>query len=487
MKIYALPNNYYDKVILDTKKIDDVSFGTLDEYLYRFPLHKRLVTAYVKRLDVTINISTLHDLFCDFDKIGYYDSDVHAERMESDDIYNFVTNRHVRNPIVWTTSTQRIQSYYFDSKYLKIGKYQSIARKNAHQYFKMQSTNNVINFSKVRTLDNIDKHNRYFTDRFKLEGLLKNFVESHIGTQYVVVVYDQTIEIRVESKNATIQIEFTKWDCEIYLIWGDGLRSRKKSNSFNDIFSVLKDNATIFDFYKNVVSLGDDYIKKYIESLNSLKKEHEHTINIMVGNIKYSIRELFKEPLETYFTPTINAYAIHNGVPERIYISRSAKTLRINRFVDFNTPNEIVHCTYTIGEKNFTKIAMFLFNMGVINVSLGDNIDDNFDYGLLAKGIQKNFAISFMKVPTTEASKMFNDFERFSKELDRCIFDNPNPEDTRVFKKYDEIPENTYFELMSYKNDRVRHIEEKVKKQREKFITANQFLEEYKKDIGYFS
>lgn len=487
MNIYALPNHYYDLVNLDTNSIGDVTFSTLDEYLYKFPDQKRLLTGYIKRMDTSVDISELHDLFCDFGIVSYFSSETHQERLETDRVYKLITERYVKNPIVWTSSTQRIQSHYFDSKYLKIGKYQKIARKNAHQYFNMQSTNNVINYSKVRTTNNIDKHNKYFTDRYILEGVLKGFVQKNIDSEYVVVVYDQVIEIYIPHKHASIQIEFTKWDSKVFLIWGYGTKARKKSESFNEIFTILNDERSLLKFVQDFRGLDNGFIDKYADRLAKIKSEHKHTINLMVGNIKYTIRELFKEESCTYFTPEINTYIIHHGSPERMHVTKSGNILRIHRHINYGSPDEIRYCSYSISDKDFTKVALTLFNLGVINVSLGKTIDDNFDYGLLANGQMKNFALSFMKVPTTEASKMFDDYERFGAHLRGEIEKNPNPTDTRVFKDYSVIPENTFFELVSYKTDKVRHKSEKGKKQNVKYNTIKMFLDEYKKDIEFFS
>lgn len=487
MNIYALPNYYYDRVVMDISDIGGVKFSTLDEYLFKFPSHKRLLTGYVKRLNGDIEISKLYELFKDFDKVDYFHSEKHAELMESDYLYKLITDRYVKNPIIWTTTTQRVQSYYFDSKYLKVGKFQKIARKNAHQYFNMQSTNNVIDFSKVRTMGNVDRHNKFFTERFLLEGILKKFVEKYIGSDYTVVTYSNVIEIYSFKKHATLQIEFSDWDSKVYLIWGHGVKSRKKSDSFNDIFFLLNDDQNLMDFYRGLHDLDDGFIRKYLERFESLKDEHQHTVNIMVGNIKYTIRELFKDPLDTYFTPDINAYAIHNGVCERLHIIRSGRVLRLHRHLNYNTSEEIKLCSYSIQEKDFNKLAGALFDLGVINVSAGNTVDDNFDYSLLSSRQMDNFALSFMKVPTTEASKMFNDYELFIDQLKEFVAKNPNPKDTRVFKKYDEIPENTFFELTSYKRDKIRHIEEKNRKQKDKYITIKMFLDEYRKDIDFFS
>lgn len=488
------------KCNMDVMQIGHLGTKSLDQYLFNFPLQKQLAYAYLKNVGSTpVKISYLHSLFKEFDRVIYFKSKEHKQRMKDDEIYKKIVNRYVRNPWTWVTSMQPMQPYFFDSKYLKIGQFQKIAKRCADTYFNVQLMHYTIPYSKIKTKDHMSNHNEWWIERQKIEkSYFNNLLKPlRISTKLRYKWFHRYLEFYDTVSTLTLQFEISQFEVKMHIIWPRGSKKRSRKESQYQIMKLIQRYQELFALYQK---LSNDRMERctYLDATKSVDEKFPETFKMLKGTMVHFLEDIHNQNGSAYINDQeVQCYLVHQGSVESCVLAARRGKIRLYRTIKLlNDPLErtdtIDLCSYLIPEKDIESQAAELLYIGMLNIGDKRELHTMYDYELLATGKSKEFALQYFKLPSIDAMKFFSDYEEqlelLKVEIQYYEENDLQVEDTRDFSSEKlDYPLTTYFEWDKFNTDPVRFDRDREKFSIEKDNRIKDFVKKNKHTLDKLS
>lgn len=466
MLIYAIKQEIRLNCDIDVSQINGKAIEHLDDYLFHFPLQRKLAYAYIKYSEEVVKLSQVHQLFKSIDDIEWLlHSTTHKKRMKQDDTYAKVVTKYIRNPWTWTSSMVHMQPHLFDAKYLKLGQFQSVAHKCNWSYLNTQNMHWTSLLNGVRTMEGLVKHNEWFVQRRKLEydffeGLLSRFTFS---PQLRLTYYFNTIEVYDDVSKLCMQFEiYPTSDVVAWIMYPMNAKKRGRKVSNVLTMKMLAKYNELFSLYQllNSIDVRKQY-QKYYDKLAALKVTHKDTWDRLHASTVQLVTDLGQRAKGAHWDKTsmIYAYFVRQGSVDRCGITSDSnlRMFRMHRRTKIlndrlERTDVINYSAYNNPYRTVEKFADWLLNVGFINISHINDIHNLYDYELLATGKSQTFALQFLKLPQTVASEYFVDYEERIDMLkhevkwlaEHNVVDIP---DTRQFEDFSKTHINTHEEF----------------------------------------
>jgi hypothetical protein len=453
MKIYEIRESVRANVIVDT----DQSF---DEVLFFNPLQKKLIYAYAKASSKPEKLSFLLNLFKPFEDIDYFYSETHKDLMGSDECYSAVVKKYVRNPHVWVTSIQKIQPYLFDSKYLLIGRYQSIAEKCTGKYMFNQTMHWSGIHNGCRTLEGLVENNGFFLNRRSLESEFFDPLMKVIKNNNLFVnCYWNKIEIYDELSKLTLQLELSSEEISPWILFPLESRNKGRKQNIQMILKIFSKYPEIFSLYtilNSQLNLVSEYLKKY-EALTKTETfvRLEQSVNYMLEDFidKNEGAYYDKNWLLLYFVNrnSVERVTIQSFTKNKIRLYRKVKYTsdRLNRVEERDIRGYYMYTTETLAKE--------LILSGLINVGNLEEPHPWYDYELLSKGLSDAWSLQFFKLPYQMSERIFYEYDEVQDHLKSEILyaqaSSEDLQDTRILDRKYDASINCYFELVEKNNN----------------------------------
>lgn len=497
MILYEIRENIRQKVQFDITEFtlssgETIRFNSLDEFLFRAPLLKKLVYAYLKGMpdDGLMPLSYVANIFSEFNSVEYFSSGLHCDRMIHDTLYKKLVEKYIRNVHTWAGSMIYVQPYLFDAKYLLIGQYQKIADKCAWEWSNVQSMHYAGIHNHVRTLVGVKKHNDWFTTRMSIEKSFFSSIFRNLSFNPALVIksYWKFIEVFDKNTQLTVQYIFSETRVDTRIIFP---RNSKKYGRQDAPYLTMKLFARYQELFNLHIILSSKTIEisKYFTDLEQNKITHVDTWSRLHAATKQIVLDQLKKESGTYIeNRQLSMYFVNVNSVERctFTISNKSKHFRIYRHVNIAGHDDTLHHgSYLLGSKDCDMIATKLLDMGFMNIGYNstEHLHNMSDYKLLSDSKSDAFSIQFLKLPQNEASKLFDSYadvqQLLSAEVEYALENNIEYKDTRQKKNYTSDM-NTWFEWKQYTEDSAKYDAERKEKQQNKRQLIRNFIKKYK-------
>lgn len=496
MQIYDIKQLVRDNVIIDVTVIDNEVVETIDQYFFKFPLQRQLVYAYLKTS--SNKISTLHKIFSKFSDIKWFDSKEHQELLKNDDAYAKVVNRYVRNPHTWVNATMQIQPYFFDSKYLLIGEYQSLAKQCVHNFLTSQFNHYTIPYSTTKFVDAIQHHDKWFINKKSIENTFYESILSDVSIPQHLLYkwYNNYIEFYDTKSDLTLQFELQQYKVQMRLIWWQGSKKCSRATSQYDLFHFLQRNQSMFKLHQKL-SKSLDKIQEFRTKLEQNIVNNQQSYDILLGTVKYFLDDLHHRNDGSYIKSSqVFGYVVHTNSVERMIIrSTKSNKIRVYRRVKYlndklNRTNEIRYASYLLKGNDTESQAKELLHNDLLSISPSGVFYNLYDFELLATSAHSDFALQWFKVPPIDTVSIFDDYVAQQNLLEASIQyhlqNNVQIEDTRVKGSDEKTFISTNFERYQLDNNTVDFDVERKENLSLKRRRIRQYSTEYKKQIQYY-
>ncbi|BBI90510.1 hypothetical protein HYO65_gp118 [Tenacibaculum phage PTm1] len=463
--LYYIQQRHRDKAIMDISSIDGLEIRTLDEYLMRFPICKKLVYEYLKKTPVSVNISYLHNLFKNQESFDWYLS----EAIQNDSVAKRVVDKIVYDPYTWDYGIRDIQNTIFDSKYLLLDIHRKRAKKCVDIYLRAQATHYSAHITKLRGFDTKQRHDEFFKKRMDItRDMFENYILKDVDLPenlYVNYMFD-FIEI-YDSKTRITFRHTIKYDMDndIKLIYHLNLKGQKDSDGMvranptkksttkvRDVLKFIRRYPAIFKMLDNIDNYGNRILKYHLD-LKQLKKDYESTYEQAVASLT-SILEEFKGDvgyLNKYYLGMLfvhpnsveaNWFRIGNNdsltlVKKTYYQGKDDATDNIKDWIPSFIRTQNYKC------KSLDDMARYLIDLGFMNVYYLDREPEMNEYFLLSMGkIDHRYTMLFLMSTCKEGTRILEPYlnnrsqKRVIKDYESMLTTNspvpyikPNDED----------------------------------------------------------
>lgn len=502
MIIYAIRQEIRDNCEIDTNCISGKAIEDFDDYLFSFPLQRKLAYAYVKYSTERVKLSHVHQLFKSIDDIEWLlHSTTHKKYLAKDEVYARVVTKYIRNAYTWTSSMVHMQPHLFDAKYLRIGRFQAIAHKCNWFYMHTQTMHYSGFYNGVRTLDGLVKHNEWFIERRRLEHQFFDAILSRFSfsPQLRISYYANCIEFFDDNSQLCLQFEiFANSDIATQIIYPTGAKHRGRKVSNTLTMKLLSKYNELFTFYQVLNSLDTrKQYQKYKDKLDQLKVTHSDTWQRLKISTIQVLEDFSNKEQGSAFNEDrmTNFYFVRKDSVERcgMTIGKSKRTFRLYRRVKLTKDkmqrtDTISLSSYNSHCRSIETFAEWLLDVGFINISQIEDRHIMYDYELLSTGKSQTFALQFLKLPQVVASSYFAEYEEqldmLKHEIDWLHETNVKSiEDTRKFEDFAKLKINTFPEYKHYVEQKLTYEEDRKLMLSQKNSLVNNFIKTNKQII----
>lgn len=477
IRLYEIPDDIRNNIIMDITNIDGASFRNLDEYLSRFFERKKLVYAYAKYLKTPEKISNIHKLFDFSDLIERFYTEEFNELRKNNKEFDKVLNKYIRDPYTWQTSHIYFQSILFDSKYLKIKKFHEIAKLGKDMFYSAQQTHHISNISGLRYYKKIIEHNEFFIERFHLiKNFWENILKQYNIPEYIKISYSQK---RIEFYNSTNGETYNfsinnKLKLNFNIIFTKKHSSKKsKLNSFSDTYDKFKKEPFLDSIYFHIKNNIMDFLELN-KSINYLKEKHNKVYRAAITTFKEALLD-YKNENGAAFTDFKEFYgvSVNPGTVEVMKIKfhpAKSRSIHVNKITYFVDGTQYEHRPVYVSIGQFNEIAEHLFDQGFIDLKPIEPTNLG-DYFLLAQNKIQLWTSYFMKLTAMEALEFIQDYINEIENI--AILYSRHLDQNKPLKEYDRDYVNKYLynkgitsypEWVQYKKNFKKFSEEKISK-----------------------
>lgn len=426
-RIYHLEDSIRDSCIVDINEIDGHTIRSLDEYAFRFKVNWILVYGYLKTCKKPTKLSYLHKIFTGNHTLEHFDSAKHLKYYAEDEDYRNVINKYVRNKYTWCKTMSPLQSYFFDSKYLLMGNYQKIAKKNAMSFFTSQNTHYSVMINRFKVSQkHVDYYNIFFEEKKALEKQFYNeYLKQYNNPNLTFLFHYNKIEIFDKVSQLFLQIELNHggiYDSKICFS-----TNKKKNRTVDEskrlALNIIVKNPDISHLYNRLITgEGVAYVNNYLNQVDALKltDQYQHlfvSYESLIKDIKNREESCYFD--DEYF---IDTYLVHNKYYEKVRVNKifSGEDIRLSRIVNFKLDGEYTEMELKsfrlkgdIREQTEYFIMSDLLNIGHVNRE-----HNTFEYELMCQGDHVDYMIAFMREPTLDATRLFNDYVEVQRSME---------------------------------------------------------------------
>lgn len=479
MKIYNLPEEFRTKCVIDLEQ-----YSSLDEYLLKNRLTRRLVYYYLKLTkNQQIQLSYLDEIFKNTSSYDELISEKQQSYLKSDQVYKKVFQKYISVPEIWTNGVNQIQAFYFDNKYLLNGKYQIYAHYADDFIQHYSNIHYVENLSSIRNRNS--EHLKYYNDWFKTKRRLERSFYEKILKKFdfsetlKIKYYWKYLEIFDTESLLTLQFEIRFGsNTTVRVLMPDDVKRSSFGRRNTLAFKFLTKHQTVSDLYRYFVNYENfDEVNEFTKELDSLEADQRFK---MIQSKMIQILEDLRNEDESacYLNDYLSLYLIHYNSIEKntIHYSEKNKLLRYYRQIKYEDGSIQKLSSYNL-PKNVKIASKHLIMSGFVSILPYKDSFDEKEYFLVSKDEHENlYAIQFLRTPIKDvADEVSNHYLHYEKSLrldiehlqetgQKISFD-----DTRKYhqeQKFKRFKYLDYFSLLENEFNEEKFIQETEERER---------------------